>query len=212
MDKKIEGHIEKHSQHGCWNAMYTGQASDYDPPDSKILSFLENLNTGKALDVGCGAGGLCITLAKSGWRTTGIDITPKAISAARQAALEFEVDVTFILDDASTWQPSGMYDLITCNFGLPPEIEKRHDLYAMIRKAIKPGGVVFFVIGNHDNRKMMGRFSGYNSLNIEELKLAFNEFDIVKSVEIKLEGHRHGGKEMVCGQKPAFIFMTSRPQ
>ena len=171
MDKKIEGHMEKHSQHGCWNAMYTGQASDYDPPDPKILSFLENLNTGKALDVGCGAGGLCITLAKSGWRTTGIDIAPKAISAGRQAALEHNVDVTFILDDASTWQPDDMYDLITCNFGVPPEIEKRHEVYAMIRKAVKPGGIVFFVIGKHNNIKMQGHFSGYNSLNIEEHRL-----------------------------------------
>ena len=65
MDKK-KGQIEKHSQHGGWNTMYTGQACDYDPPDPKILLFLENLNTGKALDVGCGAGGLCITLAKRG--------------------------------------------------------------------------------------------------------------------------------------------------
>lgn len=211
MNRK-QGQTEKHSKHLNWDAIYTGQANDYEPPDPQILSFLENINAAKALDVGCGAGGLCIALAKRGWETTGIDITPKAISAGNKAAQEQKVDVAFILNDASTWQPHDTYDLITCNFGVPPEIEKRHEVYAMIHQAVKPGGIVFFVIGKHDNRKVPGVFLGYESLNIEELKLAFNGFDILKSVEIKLDGHKHGGKKIGHGQKPAIIFMASKPQ
>jgi len=212
MSNKNDDQTEKHFQHHRWDTIYSGEATDYHPPDSKVLSFLENLDTGKMLDVGCGAGNLSIALSKKGWRTTGIDISPKAISAGNKAALKQKVEVTFIVDDASTWQPDDLYDLITCNFGVPPEIEKRHDVYATIRKAIKPGGIVFFVIGKHDNKKILSHFSGYNSLNIEELKLAFNEFDFLKSVEVELEGHRHGGREIEHGKKPAFIFMASSPK
>ena len=52
------------------------------------------------LDVGCGDGNNAIYLASRGFDVTGIDVSAKAISIAKQKASEAEVDVTFITLDA----------------------------------------------------------------------------------------------------------------
>ncbi len=52
------------------------------------------------LDVGCGDGYNAIYLASCGFDVTGVDFSAKAISIAKQKALEAEVDVTFITLDA----------------------------------------------------------------------------------------------------------------
>jgi len=55
----------------------TGQS----PPE--LIEFIQNHPTGRALDVGCGTGTNCLTLAEAGWHTTGVDIAWKALRKAR---------------------------------------------------------------------------------------------------------------------------------
>ncbi len=52
------------------------------------------------LDIGCGAGDNAIYLAGRGFDVTGVDVSAKAISIAKQKAREAAVDVTFITLDA----------------------------------------------------------------------------------------------------------------
>ncbi len=52
------------------------------------------------LDVGCGSGDNAIYLASRGFDVTGVDVSAKAISIAKQKAREAKVDVTFITLDA----------------------------------------------------------------------------------------------------------------
>ncbi len=52
------------------------------------------------LDVGCGDGSNAIFLASRGFNVTGVDVSAKAISIAKQKAYEAGVDVTFIRLDA----------------------------------------------------------------------------------------------------------------
>jgi len=54
------------------------------PPE--VLEFLDRASPGRALDLGCGTGTNAITLARRGWRVTGVDFAPKAIRAARRKA------------------------------------------------------------------------------------------------------------------------------
>ncbi len=49
-----------------WESLYSGQARDYQAPDSDIIEALADLKPAEALDVGCGAGGLCLELCKRG--------------------------------------------------------------------------------------------------------------------------------------------------
>ena len=54
------------------------------PPE--VMEFIARTPPGKALDLGCGTGTNAITLARHGWRVTGVDFIPKAILAARAKA------------------------------------------------------------------------------------------------------------------------------
>lgn len=211
MDSHHQNNSTNRQSKLTWNSIYTGEASDYKAVDEIILQFLTPLKPGSVLDVGCGAGNLCIPLAEAGWRVTGIDITEKAIIAAGKAASKKGLKVDFIQADASEWEPTEQYDLVTSVFSVPPDIEKRHQVYTMIRRATKPGGIIFFVIGVHNaEQKNTGpeSFFGYESLNIDEIKNGLSNIEILLSETVSLKGHHHGKTETEHGEKPAMVFMV----
>ena len=55
----------------------TGQS----PPE--LYEFIQTHPAGRALDLGCGTGTNCLTLAEAGWQTTGVDLAWKALRKAR---------------------------------------------------------------------------------------------------------------------------------
>ncbi len=63
---------------------------------------------GKALDLGCGTGRDSVDLATRGWQVTGIDIIPKAVTAARARAREAGVEAEFIQGDLTTLRTAGV--------------------------------------------------------------------------------------------------------
>lgn len=162
--------------------------------------------------MGCGAGGLCIELDKRGWAATGIDIANKAITAAQRAAEERGSDATFVAADAAAWQPERSYDPVTCNFGLPPQPDSRSAVYATMRRAVAPGGVVLLKVGDHTGSRAPAAFVGYESLNLEELKRGFEvlKAKIVDS-PAHAHAHAHGGPEQQRELWKALIFMARRP-
>ena len=160
--------------------------------------------------MGCGAGGLCIELDKRGWAATGIDIANKAITAAQRAAEERGSDATFVAADAAAWQPERSYDPVTCNFGLPPQPDSRTAVYAMMRRAVAPGGVVLLKVGDHTGSRAPAAFVGYESLNLEELKRGFEVLK-AKIVDSPAHAHAHGGPKQQRELWKALIFMARRP-
>jgi SAM-dependent methyltransferase len=61
------------------------------------MEFIARTPPGKALDLGCGTGTNAITLARHGWRVTGVDFIPKAILAARAKALRSGFAIDFLV-------------------------------------------------------------------------------------------------------------------
>lgn len=177
---------------GDWESLYTGHAQDYAPPDPLLLAHLSKLPPGRALDVGCGAGGLCVALRELGWRVTGIDISRNAIAAAGQVAQARGVDITFVAADAATWKPADSYELVTCHFGVPPSPDDRQAMYAMMRGALVPGGRVLMKFCEGNVSKMPA-FSGYELLTLGELSGAFNGFEIAPPEHERIPAHRHRG-------------------
>ena len=64
------------------------------------------------LDLGCGTGSLSVLLAERGQVVTGVDVSPRMIEAAHAKATRHDVDVTFILGDASEPPVDGPFDVV----------------------------------------------------------------------------------------------------
>lgn len=70
---------------------YAGETSYYTkaPLRQAEVALLDKLPQGATiLDLGCGSGRFSVGAALRGFNVTGLDITPKAIEAARKKALE----------------------------------------------------------------------------------------------------------------------------
>jgi SAM-dependent methyltransferase len=172
-----------------WESLYRGRAEDCSPPDPNVIRRVSVFPPGRALDIGCGAGGLVIALCEMGWTATGIDITESGVASARAAAVARNVEATFITADASTWRPDRPYDLVTCNFGLPPEPDVRRAVYRTIREALAPGGVALlhFCEGNISGCPAV---AGYGSLNLEEAANAFRGLELAAPEYVQIPAHR----------------------
>jgi len=195
-----------------WESLYSGSADDYEEPDADIMEAVADLDVGEALDVGCGAGRLCVELNRRGWTVTGIDITHKAITAARRFAEERRSDTRFVTADATTWQPEKSYDLVTNSFGLPPQSDRRTAVYTMMRGAVVAGGVVLLKIWDHSGqqRSVSPALVGYESLNLEEITRGFEDFELLKAKFIDSPVHSHGGHTPRHASRKALLFMARK--
>ncbi|MGH1404448.1 MAG: bifunctional 2-polyprenyl-6-hydroxyphenol methylase/3-demethylubiquinol 3-O-methyltransferase UbiG [Alphaproteobacteria bacterium] len=104
--------------------------------DFNDIQALQNLNI---LDIGCGGGLVCESLARMRANVTGIDADPHAIQAAKDHAIESDLDINYINDDAENIDEQ--FDVV-----LALEIiEHVSDVAAFItlcHKRLKPGGVL----------------------------------------------------------------------
>lgn len=96
------------------------------PPE--LLAFIQSHSAGTALDLGCGTGTNLITLARAGWRVTGIDFVPRAIRMARKHFRENEIDGELFLGDLT-----GISDLKDRKFNLVLDIGCYHGLPLALR-------------------------------------------------------------------------------
>ncbi len=69
-------------------------------PASVELVKAGELNSGSVLDVGCGTGENALYLAVNGFSVTGVDLTPRAIAAARAKAAERKLKADFRIGNA----------------------------------------------------------------------------------------------------------------
>jgi ubiquinone/menaquinone biosynthesis C-methylase UbiE len=80
------------------------------PPE--LLDFIQNHKPGRAIDLGCGTGTNVITLARSGWRVTGVDFAPRAIKLARQKLKKAGVQAELVAKDVTKLDGiNGPFDL-----------------------------------------------------------------------------------------------------
>jgi cyclopropane fatty-acyl-phospholipid synthase-like methyltransferase len=110
------------------------------PPE--LLEFIETHKPGRAIDIGCGTGTNVITLARAGWRVTGIDFAPRAIQLARQKLQETNIQADVQVNDATKLNGvTGLFDLaldLGCFHTIP---ENRRTPYLdQLDRLLAPGG------------------------------------------------------------------------
>lgn len=100
-------------------------------PPAELVELIEGeraLPPGRAIDLGCGAGGKSLYLAARGWQVTGVDKSPDAVRQAKRKAAEHGLDVDFVECDLVEPLPDGAlggrYDFLLdfgCAHSLPSD-------------------------------------------------------------------------------------------
>ena len=104
-------------------------------PASGLVALVEGpdaLPRGRALDLGCGTGTNSIYLCKNGWTTTGVDMVPGALEAARRRAARASAAATFVEGNVTRLQDLGIggdFDLLVdvgCFHTLPVSLRGKY--------------------------------------------------------------------------------------
>jgi len=108
------------------------------------------ITPGRALDLGSGEGADSLWLAENGWRVTGMDISPTALSRAAEHAVERGIArdrVTWVQADLAGWRPaaSESYDLVSACFLHSPVTFPRDEVLRRAASTVAPGGVLLVV-------------------------------------------------------------------
>ena len=172
-----------------WDDIYIGDGTDTEPFDHKLLAVALDLPPGRALDLGCGAGGNIIGLAQRGWTATGVDSASKAIRSARISAAAANTPARFLLADMTTWQPDGLYDLVVSSYALPPRGAPRDTLLAAARKALAPGGLL--IVGEWDTEGASGGDPDHFA-TLGALTAALAGLEIIRSESVQADPHNRG--------------------
>lgn len=131
-----------------WNDFYSDRDKNIpffvDYPDENLVSYFTNnlLNTGKALELGCGNGRNAIYFTKNGCEVDAVDISSESIKWAKELSVKHNVSVNFINQSVYNLViEESTYDIIYdsgCMHHIPPH--RRIGYIEMITKALKPGG------------------------------------------------------------------------
>jgi len=111
----------------------------------RILQWPTFPKAGRVLELGCGAGNICIELAKRGFEVCGVDIAPTAIEWAKQSSLAAgvfgEYSVGNVLELADF--PDATFDVVLDGHCLHCIIgEDRLRFFANARRLLRPGGTL----------------------------------------------------------------------
>lgn len=83
-----------------------------DEATTAMRDVVAKRKSGRALDVGCGAGNESMFFAKRGFEVTGIDFIPQAIELASSRARVEGLEIEWIETDVMTWRAQVTYDVV----------------------------------------------------------------------------------------------------
>jgi len=112
------------------------------------LAYLQSMTALKdktIVDIGCGGGILCESLATHGAKVTGIDMSEAALKVAQLHQLETGTSVDYILSTAEelALQRPNQYDIVTC-LEMLEHVPDPASVVAACAALVKPSGHVFF--------------------------------------------------------------------
>lgn len=116
-------------------------------PNPVLRETAETWHPGDALDLGCGAGGDTIWLARQGWQVTAVDISSAAVERVRARSRQLGIDgrVTGEQHDLARSFPDGQFDLISAQYLHTPFALDRGRVLRTAAHALRPGGRLLIV-------------------------------------------------------------------
>lgn len=130
-----------------WDEQYRTRRTWGERPNPLLVETADQLVPGAALDLGCGAGGDTIWLARSGWKVTAVDISGTAVEQVRMSAREHGVAdrVACERHDVTRSFPGGEFDLISAQYFHTPFALSRSEVLRTAARALCPGGLLLIV-------------------------------------------------------------------
>lgn len=114
----------------------------------KELKKLDKNKT-RILEAGCGFGHWVFWMAEQGFETTGVDLSPKAISLAKDYALKNKINnCKFIKGDVRKLPIEDNYFDIIFSFGLIEHFLRPEIILKELLRVLKPGGKIFLSVPN----------------------------------------------------------------
>ncbi|MFJ7219239.1 SAM-dependent methyltransferase [Amycolatopsis sp. NPDC098790] len=129
-----------------WDACYAGRRGE-PRPNVRLTEAVADLPPGTALDLGSGAGGDTLWLARRGWRVTAADISGVATAglAERAHALGLGDRVTAERHDLAETFPAGRFDLVSAHYLHTSFAFPRTGVLRRAAHALEPGGRLLVV-------------------------------------------------------------------
>ena len=126
-------------------------------PNRFLVSEVAAMKPGRALDLACGEGRNAVWLAEQGWTVTGVDFSPVGIEKGRDLARQAGVAVTWVVADATAWEPDPVYDLVLVFYLQLAPAPFEAALQRAVR-AVGPAGTVLVV--GHALRNLTEGYGG----------------------------------------------------
>jgi SAM-dependent methyltransferase len=191
-----------------WNRRWAEErARSTTEPSELLVSEVQGLTPGAALDLACGAGRNAVWLARHGWRVTGVDFSNVALRMARALAADAAVVVEWIEADAAVWTPPARaWDLVCVLYLQLPAVERRCAL-AHAAGAVRPGGTLLVV--GHDRLNLTEGWAGPT-----QAEVLFTPDDVVAEIEglevLKAERVRRAVSEAPPGRAAIDALVRAR--
>lgn len=185
-----------------WNARYAEPGWAYgEAPNAFVAEQADRFPTGSSVvELGAGEGRNAAFLARRGCRVTAVDTSTEGL--AKIARLPGGDAVETVAVDVSTWTPDRQWDGVVATFlHLPPP--QRPALYALMRRCVRPGGVVvaeWYRPAHRERGLVGGPPVAAAMVTADELAAAFPEsgLALLEEVDVELaEGRYHTGPSAV---------------
>jgi len=114
------------------------------PLRARFVAERAPLAGARVLDVGCGGGLLCESLARAGAKVTGIDLAPGMVDVARLHAAEQGLDINYeyVAAEALAAGGAGAFDVVTC-MEMLEHVPDPDRMTATLACLVRPGGAIF---------------------------------------------------------------------
>lgn len=105
----------------------------------------------RVLDLGCGTGLLALGLHQRGYQVTGIDQSDRMLDIARRRIERDDVEIDLRVGDIRAFELEGTFDVAVCTGDTVNHLLEEQellDMFACVRDALAPGGVLVFDANN----------------------------------------------------------------